>query len=425
MGKNLPFIKKYWGTNMTMRWQLLAIIFAITLTGELTISKAHASSPQAESAAAKLTEAHGSIFKRGFIDWTKETWANPEPASVGDALHEGMQIGTGDKSWAQVTWPNVTTRAWSNTVFAIAPNQKLVYLIGGEMLFNLKKERKDKSAYLIWTKTLQARIRGTTVLVQALPTSSRITVLEGVIDVMNRIDHSLIRLTPGCVLEVKTPEESPQDMKIGKPEGKKISSNKSSPRAIFSSEKSFTEITSADPDLLANHPLVVGFDSPLESKPLVDDSLEQMPRIATNTTDKDFDQEIAKADRQLCKQLHVIRVPINIPYLIGPDLGKEISIAQEALYNSPPSGTIAQGDLDDKQANEKLETAFTTISEHVGRQITNATTLRPSTFFVPSNTNFIPVQTQTFVQPVSTMSPANSTTLPNYNPGPKNIKTGP
>jgi hypothetical protein len=411
--------------TITKSTKLLALIFSITLAGDfILVCPAKAASPAAEVATAKLTEAHGNIFKRGFIDWTKETWADPEPAIIGDALHEGMQIGTGDKSWAQVTWPNVTTRAWSNTVFAIAPNQKLVYLIGGEMLFNLKKERKDKSAYLIWTKTLQARIRGTTVLVQALPTSSKITVLEGTIDVMNRIDHSLVRLTPGCVLEIKTPEENPQEKRQAS-ETKKISLQKSSPKALFSSEKSFTEITSADPDALANHPLVVGFESKLESKPLVDDSLEEMPRLATQETDKDFDQAIVKVDKSLCKQLHVVRVPINIPYLIGPDLGKDISIAQEALYNSPPSGTIAQGDLDDKNG-KKLETAFTTISEHVGRQITNATTLRPSTFFVPSNTNFIPVQTQTFVQQTRSMPSTTSTSPPNYKPGPNNFqKTGP
>lgn len=157
---------------------------------------------------AQLTEARGTVYKRGFIDWTREEWGDPEPAAVGDVLLEGSQLGTGDKSWAQVSWPNVTTRAWANTVFAIAPNQRLVYLIGGEMLFNLKKERKDKKDYVVWTKVLQARIRGTTVLVQATPTVSRISVLEGCVDVMNRLDHSVMRVKPGVVYEIRTPAAS-------------------------------------------------------------------------------------------------------------------------------------------------------------------------------------------------------------------------
>jgi hypothetical protein len=173
----------------------------------------------ASSASAQLTEAHGTIFKRSFVDWTKQLWGDPEPAKVGDMLKEGMQLGTGDKSWAQVTWPNVTTRAWSNTVFAVAPNQKLVYLLGGEMLFNLDKHRKDKSEYIVWTKVLQARIRGTTVLVQSGADSSRISVLEGTIDVMNRIDHSVIRINPGVVYEINhlTGLVTPHSSRAGDP----------------------------------------------------------------------------------------------------------------------------------------------------------------------------------------------------------------
>ncbi|MBI4533734.1 MAG: FecR domain-containing protein [Candidatus Melainabacteria bacterium] len=187
-----------------MRWQTKAIsaLAAFLMLWEPVFAAAPSIST---STAAKLTEARGNIFKRGFVDWTKDAWANPEPAAVGDTLEEGMQLGTGDKSWAQVTWPNVTTRAWANTVFAVAPNQRLVYLIGGEMLFNLDKNRKNKKDYVVWTKVLQARIRGTTVLVQATKELSRITVLEGCVDVMNRLDRSVIRVTPGIVYEIRTP----------------------------------------------------------------------------------------------------------------------------------------------------------------------------------------------------------------------------
>lgn len=67
-----------------------------------------------------LTEVAGSVYKRAFVDWNREQWGEPVPARRGDELFEGMQIGTGERSRAQVTWPYVTTRAWSNSVYAIA-----------------------------------------------------------------------------------------------------------------------------------------------------------------------------------------------------------------------------------------------------------------------------------------------------------------
>lgn len=96
------------------------------------------------SLTAKLTEKHGHVYKRSFVDWNREQWGDPAPAHLGEHLAEGMQLGTGDKSWAQLTWKNVSARAWENSVYAIAPNQRLVYLMGGEMLFQLDKKRKDK-----------------------------------------------------------------------------------------------------------------------------------------------------------------------------------------------------------------------------------------------------------------------------------------
>ncbi|MBX9879446.1 MAG: FecR domain-containing protein [Candidatus Obscuribacterales bacterium] len=183
---------------------------ALILSLVVSCPWAGAATPASSSAiSAKVAETHGTVFKRGFVDWEKDEWADPEPARPGDNLDEGMQVGTGDKSWAEVTWPNVTTRAWANSVFAIAPNQRLVYLLGGQMLFNLDKHRKDKKDFFVWTKVLQARIRGTTVMVQATHDVSRITVLEGVVEVMNRLDKSVIRLNPGAVYEVRTPGSNP------------------------------------------------------------------------------------------------------------------------------------------------------------------------------------------------------------------------
>ncbi|MBX9771422.1 MAG: FecR family protein, partial [Candidatus Obscuribacterales bacterium] len=186
--------------------KFLALILSMVVSCPI----AGAAAPVSSSAiSARVAETHGTVFKRGFVDWEKEEWADPEPARAGDDLSEGMQVGTGDKSWAEVTWPTVTTRAWANSVFAVAPNQRLVYLLGGQMLFNLDKHRKDKKDFFVWTKVLQARIRGTTVMVQCTNAVSRITVLEGVVEVMNRLDKSVVKIGPGVVYEIKTPGTNP------------------------------------------------------------------------------------------------------------------------------------------------------------------------------------------------------------------------
>lgn len=156
-----------------------------------------------ETSTAVLTEAKGDVYKRGFVDWAKQEWGEPQVAKKGDTLNEGMQVGTGQKSWAQIAWQFVTCRAWANSVYAIAPHQRLVYLTNGEMLFHLSKNRKDKDDFCVWTNLLQARIRGTTVIVQAAGDTSRISVLEGTVDVLNKLDHSVVRIKPGVVYTVQ------------------------------------------------------------------------------------------------------------------------------------------------------------------------------------------------------------------------------
>lgn len=158
----------------------------------------------AEDHYAVLTEAHNRVYKRDFVDWSKEIWGDPLPAKKGEMLREGMQVGTANKSWAEITWPSVTTRAWENSVVAISPGKRLVYLLNGEMLFQLDKNRKDKGDTVIWTRVLQLRLHGTSVLVQAMTDFTRVAVLEGEIDVTNRYDNSVISLKPGAVYEVRT-----------------------------------------------------------------------------------------------------------------------------------------------------------------------------------------------------------------------------
>lgn len=248
---------------------------------------------------ARLTEKHGDVYKRGFIDWNREEWGDPAPARLGDHLSEGMQVGTGEKSWAQLTWKNVSARAWENSIYAIAPNQRLVYLMGGEMLFQLDKKRKDKSAYFVWTKLLQARMRGTTALVQADKDVARVTVLEGTIDVLNRVDHSLVRLHPGVVYEIRSRDYSApgsintaltQSISSQTVTGGGGGGTASTARSInsitipgqvalplFDSGKTVTSVLPLNPQAAMSHPLLQGFTSPLASLGLISSSLSLLP----------------------------------------------------------------------------------------------------------------------------------------------------
>lgn len=151
-----------------------------------------------------LTEVYNQVSKRGFIDWTRHIWGEPSQGRIGDLLPEGTQVGTGDKSWAQISWPKSTARIWEDTVVSIAPNKRIVYLLNGEMLFVLDKNHKVSENVEIWTKLLQARVHGTTILVQSSSDFCRIAVLEGNLDVSNRLDNSMVHLEPGVVYEVRT-----------------------------------------------------------------------------------------------------------------------------------------------------------------------------------------------------------------------------
>jgi hypothetical protein len=169
----------------------------------IIISPTSASTITAESCAV-LTDAHNHVEKRAFIDWSRHVWGEPSKAITGDLLPEGTQLGTGDKSWAQISWPKVTTRIWEDSVVAIAPNKRIVYLLDGEMLFNLDKNHKVSENCEIWTKLLQAKVHGTTFIAQSTADFCRISVLEGSLDITNRTDNSVVRIGPGVVYEVRS-----------------------------------------------------------------------------------------------------------------------------------------------------------------------------------------------------------------------------
>ncbi len=318
-----------------MRRNLLSAIFlAILLLAALPC-------PFARSAGEtdiRLTEVRGTVFKRGFVDWAREQWSDPAPAKQGDQLYEGMQIGTGAKSSAQVTWPNVTTRAWANSIYAIAPNQRLVFLLGGEMLYQLDKKRKGKADYFVWTKLIQARMRGTTVLFQNSGDTTRITVLEGCADILNRLDKSIIRIKPGVVIEVQE-KSSLSKLASVLSSGTSLAPSNSTMSLqhivknvaavkVFDTNASTTSILVADTSALLSHPLVVSLATPLVSLPLVQKSLGDLPNLRIDAV-------------SISALVEIVAVPKTMSYRVGPLVGTSIPLPVTLTMLFPPAGLIS------------------------------------------------------------------------------------
>lgn len=282
---------------------------------------------------AKLTEAHGSVYKRDFIDWTRESLAVPEPASVGDVLHEGMQLGTRQKSWAQICWKHLTTRAWENSIYAIAPNQRLVYLVSGEMLYQLDKNRKDKSAYFVWTNLLQARIRGTTVLFQATKNVSRITVLEGTVEVLNKVDKSTVTLKPGVVYEIATNDGVTTSSTTSLTN---VTSAASPMVPIFSTSKTRASISAVDPMSVLNHPLIRDFDTPLASLPSVQDAMTNVQSLL----DVAGDHVGGAVTGLLHDTFEIMSAPKTLSYSLGADVRAVANVAPGAFDFFSPVGVV-------------------------------------------------------------------------------------
>lgn len=323
--------------------RILAVLAAcVTSASMLTPAVQAAITPSPASArdvSAVLTAKKGTVFKREFRDWNREEWGEPAPAEVSDQLREGMQIGTGNESWAEVQWPNVKTRAWANTVFAVAPNKRLVYLTGGEMLFRLDKHRKDKDDYYIWTKVLQARIRGTTVLVQAKGQITRFTVMEGTVELTNRLDKSRVMLQPGAVWEIKGYGQPTSTNKTDKTEQykpaplavpKKLDSSitevtydATNYLPVFQDKYAASNVYASNREALLNHPLLT-VGEPIDSLPLIQDAQKDLPGFNKMLPIKLADQP--RLTKVISSAVNLIAVPSKANYFVGQSIGHDIKL---------------------------------------------------------------------------------------------------
>ncbi|HEY9790971.1 MAG TPA: FecR domain-containing protein [Candidatus Obscuribacterales bacterium] len=308
--------------------------------------------------AAVLQEAHGHVYKRAFKDWEREIWDDPQPATVGDALTEGMQIGTGDSSWAQVTWPNVSTRAWANTLYAIAPNKRLVYLTSGEMLYHLDKKRKDSDSYFVWTKLLSARIRGTTVLFQSTPEMSRVTVLEGTIEVLNRVDHSSITLKPGVVYEIKRkggesglPPAATNNVVAPAATNNVVApvatntltdvvAATGKPVVLFETGQTISSLLPVDTGKLLAMPILTSLTEPLSSLPLVRTAMSAVDSLLGGALTLPIEQKLLK------RSVEILAVPMRLSYTTTNDALAALSLPQAAIQYFPPSAVTGGMNMD-------------------------------------------------------------------------------
>lgn len=328
--------------------------------------------------AVTLTEVHGNVFKRGFIDFIKQIFGNPIPAKMHDKLHDGTQVGTGQDSWAQLTWPEVVARTWANTVVQIMPNKRIVYLADGEMLFRLKKDSDTSSDYSIWTKVLQTRVRGTSLILQRTPNVTRLTVLEGHVEAKNLIDQSEVQLGPGAVYEVRTPFEKPKEQstettpqKQKEPLPWDENFQPITPRRLvigespdkttdwvedaktmrvpekdlampideidlFKTPASQSCLKVADAEALSEHPLLKDFSEKLDSTPMIDDAFKKLPNICFRDRLPKVANPLAERNRLLLKEASVSCGPAGSNVKVGRDLGYQFSLPSPVAAGETP-----------------------------------------------------------------------------------------
>jgi len=162
----------------------------------------HSAAAQAETTGT-LTTVKGTVYKRAFTDDSRTEWAPPVVAQEGDRILSGMQIATGQDSLSELVIGDVTMRGGTNTLFTAMPERSLVYVMGGEFMFHHDRSNGDKQDYTICTENMYVVAKGTTLLFQEGRNGSRVAVLEGLAEVTNRLDQSIVMLTPGMAYESK------------------------------------------------------------------------------------------------------------------------------------------------------------------------------------------------------------------------------
>lgn len=279
---------------------------------------------------AKISELHGSVYVNHLSDWASQPGPERVQIETGQRIDSDKQITTGIDALAQVNFHNSVVRAAQNSVYAVAPKQRLVLLRRGEVLLQVSQPRKQKTHTYLWTDHIQARIGDATILVQNAPHFSRLTVLDGSAEVLNKVDRSVIALTPGVVCEITDLAASPTDAALPK-----LQLDSSPTVPVFETSRTRTVTYLANPMSLINHCLLRQFDSRLPS--IADIRETVTSRQSAIESDKVRHETIAKLMRE---STTIQCAPRSFSYRIGANVNRYATLPSGVLDFFVPTATL-------------------------------------------------------------------------------------
>lgn len=293
---------------------------------------------------------------------------------LNDQLAEGTVIRTGQSSFAKIQWSegrskDLATNIFPKSLIRISAQHRTVYLSSGAIAF---KKDPAASEYLVETKRLQARIRGTTIRLQCTPTEDRLIVLETVtkgVEVKNKLDGSGITLTPGVEFVVRgsitdygaiPPAVYEQNKSMKLPAELKSSETKEiaeqnplndlrldekKGEVLFKNKLSETRLYVADGKAILEDPSIVGgngFEA-LESLPRIREVANKLPRKDDMLGKLASAFNGGKPDKIISDNVQVKQVPNKTSYYVGPNVGADKSIKLPSIAYTPdfmPSGVV-------------------------------------------------------------------------------------
>lgn len=283
---------------------------------------------------ARVTENTKPLVQKAVpADPSKDELAPFVPCRQGDILSEGTMVQTGNApALLEMKWSNgITNRLWSNSMARICPNARWVFLSSGVLVFH--KPRPLDGVYTVETKRLQARIRGTTVRVKVTPACDLIEVLEcqlskHPVEVTNKLNGSIIKLTPGVVLEVRgvinksmLPDQQQQPIAYNCQTDPRLDPRKG--EVIFTDDYSTTVAFTANAKAILDDPLIKGGNdiAPIDSIELIRTAMRTVPS-SENTVGNFIETALnfGKPDKLIAENLIVARAP-NCSYMTGPNVG--------------------------------------------------------------------------------------------------------
>lgn len=297
---------------------------------------------------ATVNKAIGQVEKAEPLSQNQNVLSDWVTCKTQDRLLEGTVIHTGNSASTEIQWNSskIITRIWQNSVVRLSPLARTVFITKGYLVFHKPPKEAD---CVIETKRLQARIHGTTVRINSDENVDTVLVLEthSSVEVLNKVDGSRVRLTPGIVLEVRGAVKG-SSITQSQPIASGKSDLKLAPfkeEVIFQSKESKTVAFGADAKAILKDPLVVGNEHlpPIASIDQIRSATSKLRRsddIIGNAIETAINS--GKPDKQIVKNLKIECVPTKVGYYIGPNIGadKSINLPSLAYTDFHPLGIV-------------------------------------------------------------------------------------